>query len=35
LLSYQVKKGYEYAAGFIKKSAEEKVLAVKPIEPGK
>ena len=27
--------GYEYAVGFIKKLAEEKVRAVKPFEPAK
>ena len=33
LLSYQFDEGYEYAVGFIKKLAEEKVRAVKPFEP--
>ena len=35
LLSYQIEEGYEYAAVFIKKLAEEKVRAVKPFEPAK
>ena len=32
LLSHQFDKGYEYAVGFIRKLAEEKVRAVKPFE---
>ena len=35
LLSYQFEEGYEYAASFTRKLAEEKVLAVKPFAPGK
>ena len=35
LLSYQFDKGYDYAAGFIKKLAEEKVQAVKLLEQAK
>ena len=35
LLSYQFEEGYEYAVGFIRKLAEEKVRAVKPFESGK
>jgi hypothetical protein len=35
LLSYQFEEGYEYAANFIRKLADEKVLAVKPFESGK
>ncbi len=35
LLSYQFDEGYDWAVGFIKKLAEEKVRAVKPFEPGK
>lgn len=35
LLSYQVEEGYEYAASFVRKLAEEKVRAVKPFEPVK
>ena len=35
LLSYQVDEGYEYAANFIKKFAQEKVRAVKSFEPVK
>ena len=35
LLSYQFDKGYDYAVGFIKKLAEEKVRVVKPFTPGK
>ena len=35
LLSYQVEEGYEYAANFIRKLAQEKLRAVKPFESGK
>ena len=35
LLSYQFDEGYDYAVGFIKKLAEEKVRVVKPFTPGK
>jgi hypothetical protein len=35
LLSYQFDKGYDYAVGFIKKLAEEKVRVVMPFTPGK
>jgi len=35
LLSYQFEEGYDWAVGFIRKLAEEKVRAVKPFEPGK
>ena len=35
LLSYQFEEGYDWAVGFIKKLAEEKVRAVKPFEPEK
>jgi hypothetical protein len=35
LLSYQFEKGYDWAVGFIRKLAEEKVRAVKPFESGK
>jgi hypothetical protein len=33
LLSYQFDKGYDYAVGFIKKLAEEKVRGVKQFSP--
>ncbi len=35
LLSYQFEEGYDWAVGFIKKLAEEKVRSVKPFEAGK
>jgi hypothetical protein len=35
LLSYQFEEGYDWAVGFIRKLAEEKVRAVKVFEPGK
>jgi hypothetical protein len=35
LLSYQFEEGYDWAVGFIRKLAEEKVRAVKAFEPGK
>jgi len=35
LLSYQFEEGYDWAVGFIKKLAEEKVRVVKAFEPGK
>jgi hypothetical protein len=35
LLSYQFEQDYDWAVGFIKKLAEEKVRAVKPFERGK
>ena len=35
LLSHQFDERYAHAVGFIKKLAEEKVRAVKQIEPGK
>jgi hypothetical protein len=35
LLSYQFEEGYDWAVGFIRKLAEEKVRAVKLCEPGK
>ena len=35
LLSYQFEEGYDWAVGFIRKLAEEKVRAVKPFEPVK
>jgi hypothetical protein len=34
-LTYQFNDDYAFATGFIKKLAEEKVLAVKLFEPGK
>ena len=35
LLSYQVEEGFEHAANFTRKLAEDKVRAVKPFDPGK
>jgi hypothetical protein len=35
LLSYQFDEGYDWATGFIRKLAEEKVRSVKPFERGK
>jgi hypothetical protein len=35
LLSYQFEPGYDWAVGFIRKLAEEKVQAMKPFEPAK